>query len=357
MGKKKISINFFSRLQSKKSTPPSLDSGILIVATLAFGCCRVEKKKEFWKDIKKSCFGINSNDANDIIESISEEKIIRETIETANDTDENDQRKDEDDLKKTKNNYCCINNEIIKKIINLASVHYKKEYPRGFDTITIFLKSDNNKYVVPRPNHNLGHAVRQAFLTRDLIYIILNKKYKDSDIAKFINCEMQKDKLFIEKLISASMYLRSGRVDEYGSKSNSYFKNNCDKNSARNFFNDLKTLGILETRDLDFEVAMTHIDSRDIRYKKHKYDKSRCGNISKIIYCAHCLDYLRMCRGDFGVKCRIKKYLKLDDTDINTLVKNAKKYLIETGVDIDKDFGSYTEDFYKLNHVNVDSVS
>ncbi len=30
MGKKKIRINFFSRLQSKKSTPPSLDGGILI---------------------------------------------------------------------------------------------------------------------------------------------------------------------------------------------------------------------------------------------------------------------------------------------------------------------------------------
>ncbi len=29
MGKKKIRINFFSRLQSKKSTPPSLDGGIL----------------------------------------------------------------------------------------------------------------------------------------------------------------------------------------------------------------------------------------------------------------------------------------------------------------------------------------
>ncbi len=31
MGKKKIRINFFSRLQSKKSTPPSLDGGILII--------------------------------------------------------------------------------------------------------------------------------------------------------------------------------------------------------------------------------------------------------------------------------------------------------------------------------------
>ncbi len=34
MGKKKIRINFFSRLQSKKSTPPSLDGGILISQTM-----------------------------------------------------------------------------------------------------------------------------------------------------------------------------------------------------------------------------------------------------------------------------------------------------------------------------------
>ncbi len=36
MGKKKIRINFFSRLQSKKSTPPSLDGGILIIGGGSF---------------------------------------------------------------------------------------------------------------------------------------------------------------------------------------------------------------------------------------------------------------------------------------------------------------------------------
>ncbi len=37
MGKKKIRINFFSRLQSKKSTPPSLDGGILIGQIFSIG--------------------------------------------------------------------------------------------------------------------------------------------------------------------------------------------------------------------------------------------------------------------------------------------------------------------------------
>ncbi len=44
MGKKKIRINFFSRLQSKKSTPPSLDGGILMVAALGVSCGKVDRK-------------------------------------------------------------------------------------------------------------------------------------------------------------------------------------------------------------------------------------------------------------------------------------------------------------------------
>ena len=93
------------------------------------------------------------------------------------------------------------------------------------------------KYIVYRPNHGLCHSIRQGFLARDIITLIM-KDLNHPLHSWVIEC-IAKDKYFEVKTAILSSFQRSGRQSEISSSENPSLYAKYERNDRYNFIDGI----------------------------------------------------------------------------------------------------------------------
>lgn len=222
-------------------------------------------------------------------------------------------------------------------------------------------------YTVNRNNHGLAHAVRKAFLIKNIVQEMRAAPAKTSLIAEWLQKKSPEEiNKLIKKLELAALYHRAGRENENSRSSGTQFeKDRFDRNmrSGALLFKDAAQKSGIFENEAEIEDYMQPYSRYELQQKRIPLTGD-AKYIDQILYTTHILDSKRVNAdwNDLTKKPSIKsdRLLKLADTLgygyvnlplIEKLDKLATRLLEVTG-DRDKfqERTNYSDDFFIQAH-------
>jgi len=184
---------------------------------------------------------------------------------------------------------------------------------------------DNKLYAIYRPNHGIAHSLRQGFLARDIVTLIL--QYYESPLHSWIIDRLQKDRNFVTKLAILSSFQRSGRESEISESSHPALYAKYEAADQRNF---------IEGVDLTYFCCRKQLRrwSRALRWGDENEIDPHVINLKLLLKAAHTLDLRRIPSFDKNRICDdVASYLGVDPNSwiIKKLWNQSGNYLKMSG--------------------------
>lgn len=245
-------------------------------------------------------------------------------------------------------------NQLLKEVLKVSAIYntpmkdevHHKEAKRSMSRVI-----NNLEYDVVRYNHGLAHAVRQAYLVKQIVHEMLKLEDETNALGNFLKKEDPKTiSPFIKKLQLLALYYRAGRENEFSpSGGTEEEKARFDENmraGAELFKNAAQESNLFENDDdiNNFAEALYHYE-----YKRNEKEFNGITRyIDQIVYAAHLLDLRRVTApwnkppdGPQEILPEISEILGFSG-DVNNTVKTldniSEKYLKATG---DRDAWDY----------------
>lgn len=201
-----------------------------------------------------------------------------------------------------------------------ASKFFLRPYEDSNNMSIMQREIDGITYTIYRPNHGLAHSMRQGFLAKDIIYLLMDRGYP---ISKWINEQLDSDKYFVMKVFIISTFQRSGRQSEVSSKYAPELYKQYQDMDMMNF----KTTAIESNLFNGIFKCMCEVErwSNTLRWEDTSY-------LSMILKGSHTLDLRRIPKFDtVKIKRETKTLLCICDCDVSTLWERSNKYITATG--------------------------
>jgi len=198
-----------------------------------------------------------------------------------------------------------------------ALEYFQRPYDDSNDLSIITKKINIDYYIVYRPNHGLAHSLRQGFLVRDIIKLLVSEN-------QWLRNEIEKDNVFHIKVAILSSFQRSGRQSEISSSDNPLLYEKYENNDITNFSYKMSNTPNPYFTNSDIKLWASAL-KWNCDNKSYKIQ-----NISKLIKAAHLLDLRRIPGFDpVRIKYEISELLNITpNSDImNILWTQSGKYL------------------------------
>jgi hypothetical protein len=195
--------------------------------------------------------------------------------------------------------------------------YFQRSYKDDDYLSSISKKIDDKYYKVYRPNHGLAHSIRQGFLVRDILKLMIFEN-------NWLQNKINEDSLFSIKLAILSSFQRSGRQSEISSSDNQLLYEQYENDDVNNMIYTMSN------------IQNPYFDSKEIKLwasalKWANHNKSyEIQQISNLINAAHLLDLRRIHGFDATrIKYEISELLNITTNcnTMNLLWDQSGKYL------------------------------
>lgn len=230
-----------------------------------------------------------------------------------------------------------------------AAKYFLRPYTDSNYLSTINRTINGTKYIVYRPNHGLAHSLRQGFLARDIITLILRDE--NHPLKAWLQDKLSKDNKFAQKVAILSSFQRSGRRSEISSSENPELYAGYERSDRLNFIKSFSNLKGVKCEDIEEIIKWSYALIWDSEIIKKDVEGK---NISMILKAAHMLDLRRITYFDKDrILSSVAEFLMVAPTSyiIIKLWNQSGKYLYVSGDrDMEGNRNEWSDRFFILQN-------
>ncbi|MGV8948610.1 MAG: SidE phosphodiesterase domain-containing protein [Candidatus Paracaedibacter sp.] len=193
-------------------------------------------------------------------------------------------------------------------LINLINKHFGEQYDDGPQSITRNISG--TEFTVPRPNHGLGHGMKQGFLAVNILdgfeYINPNDFTSPgtADFIQWIQMKLKTDPYFRHKIQFTAAFQRTGRQSEADISTQFALVQEYEYKDSENFYNAAKDFvgphSLFSNEEeliLYKQSILKHSKLKDAIIKP---DNKELQYLRKVISTSHTLDLRRLTKTEFN---------------------------------------------------------